>query len=78
MEINYQKIKQLLQKQVDDFEKKNGDKSFTLSQNDELVHSMKVKGLLFSKIDLDSEFENADLLDYLGYERIVSCKKDHK
>ncbi len=79
MEINYEKIKSELQKNVHDFEKKNGkDYSFTLSQNDDLVHSMKVKGMLFSKLDLDSEFESADLLDYLGYERIISCKKDHK
>ncbi len=79
MEINYEKIKSELQKNVHDFEKKNGkDFSFTLSQNDDLVHSMKVKGMLFSKLDLDSEFESADLLDYLGYERIISCKKDHK
>ena len=79
MEINYEKIKKLLQKNVDDFEKKNGkDYSFYLSQNDELVHSMKVKGMLFSKLDLDSEFESADLLDFLGYERIISCRRDHK
>ncbi len=79
MEINYEKIKSELQKNIHDFEKKNGkDFSFTLSQNDDLVHSMKVKGMLFSKLDLDSEFESADLLDYLGYERIISCKKDHK
>ena len=79
MEINYEKIKSELQKNIHDFERKNGkDFSFTLSQNDDLVHSMKVKGMLFSKLDLDSEFESADLLDYLGYERIISCKKDHK
>ncbi len=79
MEINYKKIKSELQKNIHNFEKKNGkDFSFVLSQNDEIVHSMRMKGILFSKLDLDSEFENADLLDYLGYERIISCKKDHK
>lgn len=76
---NYKKINKKLNKKIKDFESKNGKQySFYLNKNDPLVHSMKMKGKLFENIDLDSEFENADLLDYLGYERIISCKKSNK
>ena len=79
MNKNYKKINEELNKQIKQFEDKKGnDFSFYLNENDPIVHSMKVKGKLFEKIELDEEFENADLLDYLGYERIISCKKNNK
>lgn len=79
MNNNFKKINEQLNEQINNFEKEHGkDFSFYLNQNDPLVHSMKVKGELFKNIDLDSEFENADLLDLLGYERIISCKKKSK
>lgn len=79
MNNNFKKINEELNKQIKHFEDKNGKEYlFCLNEKDPLVHSMKVKGKLFEKIDLDAEFENADLLDYLGYERIISCKKNNK
>ena len=76
MKTNFEKIKQELTVKLKNFEDKNGkDKSFVLGQNDDLVHSMKVKGKVFENIQLDEEFENIDLLDFLGYERIISCKR---
>ena len=78
MNVEFKKINELLTKQIIEFESKNGsDYSFKINQNDPIVHSMKVKGELFKYIDLDEEFENADLLDYLGYERIISCKRNN-
>ena len=76
--IDFKKYNQELNQNVLEFEKNNAPKSFILNENDPLVHSMKVKGEIFSQIDIDSEFENADLLDLLGYERIISCKKTDK
>ena len=76
--IDFKKYNQELEKSVENFEKNSSKKTFTLNENDPIVHSMKVKGELFSQIELDSEFENADLLDLLGYERIISCKKTDK
>lgn len=76
--INFKKYNQELNQSILEFEKNNVQKSFSLNENDPIVHSMKVKGKIFSQIDIDSEFENADLLDLLGYERIISCKKTDK
>ena len=74
---NIKKINNELLEQIKEFERVHGkDYNFNLKQNDDLVHSMKVKGEVFKQIQLDEEFENADLLDYLGYERIISCKKN--
>ena len=42
------------------------------------LHSMKVKEEILKNLDTDAEFENADLLDYLGYERIIACNKQNK
>ncbi len=79
MNIKFNKIKKELDKEVKEFEKEKGkDFSFYLNENDPLLHNMKVKGMLFKNIKLDEEFENADLLDFLGYERIISCKKNNK
>ena len=77
MKNNFDKLKKELEKKIANFEDENGqDYNFCLGQNDDLVHSMKMKGEVFKNIELDEEFENADLLDYLGYERIISCKKN--
>lgn len=79
MKNNFEKIDQELREQIKEFENHNGKNyDFALNKNDPLVHSMKVKGELFKNIELDSEFENADLLDYLGYERIISCRRNNK
>ena len=76
MKNNFNKINKELSQKIKEFEERNGvDYSFNLNQNDPIVHSMKVKGKLLENLDLDAEFESADLLDYLGYERIISCKK---
>lgn len=76
--IDFKKYNQELEKSVKDFEKNSSKKTFILNENDTIVHNMKVKGEIFSQIELDSEFESADLLDLLGYERIISCKKTDK
>lgn len=79
MKDNFNKINKELTKQIEEHELKNGkDYSFYINENDPIVHSMKMKGELLKHIELDQEFENADLLDYLGYERIISCKKNNK
>lgn len=79
MKDNFNKINKELTSIIADFEAKNGkDYSFYINENEPIVHSMKVKGKLFEHIKLDEEFESADLLDYLGYERIISCKKNNK
>lgn len=76
---NLIEIKKQLNNEINNFYKNNGeDYSFNLNENDPIVHSMKVKGKLFKNLDLDAEFEKTDLLDYLGYERIISCKKKRK
>lgn len=76
---NINKLNEELRIQIQNFEDEHGkDYSFNLNENDPIVHSMKVKGRLFKEIELDEEFENADLLDYLGYERIISCRKEDR
>lgn len=76
MNKTFEKINKELTHSIEIFESKNGkDFDFNINQNDPILHNMKVKGKLFQNIQLDEEFENADLLDYLGYERIISCKK---
>ena len=76
MKNNFNKLKKELKQKIAEFEQKNGqDYNFYLGQNDDLVHSMKMKGEVFENIELDEEFESTDLLDFLGYERIISCKK---
>ena len=76
---NFNKINDELTRQIEEFELKNGkDYNFNINENEPIVHSMKMKGKLFKNLELDEEFENADLLDYLGYERIISCKKINK
>ena len=78
MDKKFEKINKELKNQIETFEKKNGKNfCFDLKQNDALVHNMKLRGKLFEQIELDSEFESADLLDFLGYERIISCKKNN-
>ena len=79
MNNNFEKINKELKQNIEKFESKNGkDFDFNIKQNDQDLHTMKMKGRLFKNIQLDEEFENADLLDYLGYERIISCKKKDK
>ena len=79
MNKTFEKINKELTQNIKIFESKNGkDFDFNINQNDPILHTMKVKGKLFQNIQLDEEFENADLLDYLGYERIISCKKKDK
>ena len=79
MEHNFNEINKELTKQIEKFEAKNGkDYSFYINEKEPIVHSMKMKGKIFEQIKLDEEFENADLLDYMGYERIISCKKSNK
>lgn len=75
MKHNFEKMNKELTKKVEEFEKFHSQEEFYVNENDTSLHSMKMKGEVLSKIDLDAEFENADLLDYLGYERIISCKK---
>ena len=76
--IDFEKYNQELKQSVDKFEKSGKSVVTILNENDPHLHNMKVKGEIFEKIDLDAEFENADLLDLLGYERIISCKKTDK
>ena len=79
MKDNFEKINNELTEKIKVFENKFGnDFDFNIKQNDPILHNMKVKGKLFEKIEQDKEFENIDLLDYLGYERIISCKKKDK
>ena len=79
MKNNFNKINKELSQKIEQFEELNGKNyPFNLNQNDPLVHSMKVKGKLLENLDMDAEFESADLLDFLGYERIISCKKKNK
>ena len=79
MNKTFEKINKELIDKITVFENKNGkDYDFYIKQNDEVLHNMKVKGELFKDIELDKEFESADLFDYLGYERIISCKKKDK
>ena len=75
MKQNFEKMNNELTKKVKEFEKYHSLEEFYVNENDTSLHNMKMKGEVFSKINLDEEFENADLLDYLGYERIISCKK---
>ena len=68
-----------LNQKIKQFEQKNGDlTNFVFNENKPYLHTMKMKGEIFENLPLDAEFENADLLDYLGYERIISCKKNNK
>ena len=76
--IDFEKYNQELKQSIDKFEKSGKSVVTILNENDPHLHNMKVKGEIFEKIDLDAEFENADLLDLLGYERIISCKKTDK
>ena len=68
-----------LKQKIKQFEQKNGDiQTYVFNENKPYLHTMKMKGEIFENLPLDAEFENADLLDYLGYERIISCKKNNK
>lgn len=79
MENNLKLLGSELNKAVSSFENKNGDLiEFVLNENAPHLHIMKVKAELFKNLDLDQEFEQADLLDYLGYERIISCRRKNK
>ena len=74
----FKKINAELSKKVEEFEKCHCQEELYINQSDTSLHSMKMKGEVFSKINLDQEFEDADLLDYLGYERIICTKKNNK
>lgn len=76
--IDFEKYNQELKESIQKFESQGKNVPTILNENNPHLHNMKVKGEIFSQIDLDSEFENADLLDLLGYERIISCKKTDK
>ena len=73
--MNEKRFKEELQKKVTEFEKNHHEEEFYLNENDPLVHSMKMKGELFSMIEMDEEFERVELFDLLGIERII-CKKN--
>ncbi|MBQ3493963.1 MAG: hypothetical protein IJA69_00955 [Clostridia bacterium] len=75
MEQKFDAMNRELEQKLAQFEQKNGDLlSFVVNENAPFVHSMKMKEEILKNLDIDAEFENADLLDYLGYERIISCK----
>lgn len=79
MNQNFRKINRELKDKISEFENKNGDlRDFILNENAPYLHTMKMKEDILKNLDIDAEFENADLLDLLGYERIISCKKDNK
>ena len=68
-----------LKQKIKSFEKNNGSiEDYVFKQNEPFLHSMKMKEEILKNLDIDAEFENADLLDYLGYERIISCNKQTK
>ena len=79
MNQNFGKINRELKDKISEFENKNGDlRDFILNENAPYLHTMKMKEDILKNLDIDAEFENADLLDLLGYERIISCNKDNK
>ena len=79
MNQNFRKINRELKDKISEFENKNGDlRDFILNENAPYLHTMKMKEDILKNLDIDAEFENADLIDLFGYERIISCKKDNK
>ena len=71
--MNFKKINDEYTKQLS-----NVNNQIYLNENDDIVHSMKVKGKLYKDIPIDKDFEKVDLLDYFEFERKISCKKDNK
>ena len=68
-----------LKQKIKQFEAEHGDlREYILNENLPYLHSMKIRGEIFDSLDIDTEFENADLLDFLGYERIIACNKNKK
>ena len=79
MNENFEAQDRELKKIIAEFEAKHGElRQFILNENAPYLHTMKMRGEVLENLDIDSEFENADLLDYLGYERIISCKNNKK
>ena len=75
MEQKFDAMNKELQDKLKQFEEKNGDMlEFVVKQSGSDLHTMKMKEEILKNLDIDAEFENVDLLDYLGYERIISCK----
>ena len=75
MEQKFDAMNKELLAKLEDFEIKNGNLvEFVVKQSEGDLHTMKMKEDILKNLELDAEFENADLLDYLGYERIISCK----
>ena len=75
MEQKFDAMNKELSRKLEEFEAKNGELvEFVIKQSKSDLHTMKMKEEILKNLDIDAEFENADLLDYLGYERIISCK----